>query len=56
MEYLIIGIVYIFVIYMLYNIKKIKNNGKNESNYNKMYFSITMIFVCFVMWGIIRII
>lgn len=56
MEYLIIGIAYIFVIYMFYNIKKIKKNGKNKSDYNKIYFSIIMTFICFAIWGIIRII
>lgn len=56
MEYLIIGIAYIFVIYMFYNIKKIKKNGKNKSNYNKIYFSIIMTFICFAIWGVIRMI
>lgn len=56
MEYLIIGIAYIFVIYMFYNIKKIKKNGKNKSHYNKIYFSIIMTFICFAFWGVIRLI
>lgn len=54
MEYLIIGIAYIFVIYMFYNINKIKKNGKNKSDYNKIYFSIIMTFICFAFWGVIR--
>lgn len=56
MEYLIIGIAYIFVIYMFYNIKKIKKNGKNKGDYNKIYFSIIMTFICFSIWGVIRMI
>lgn len=56
MGYLIIGIAYVFVIYMFYNVKKIKKDGKNKSHYNKIYFSIIMIFICFIIWAIIRII
>ena len=56
MEYIIIGITYIFVIYMFYNIKKIKNGKKEKSNYNKIYFSIVMIFICFAIWSVIRVI
>lgn len=56
MEYLVIAITYIFVTYMFYNIKKIKNGKKEKSHYNKIYFSIIMIFICFAIWGIIRII
>lgn len=56
MEYLIIAITYIFVIYMFYNIKKIKNGKNKKSHYNKIYFSIIMIFICFMIWAILRII
>ena len=56
MGYLIIGIAYVFVIYMFYNVNKIKKDGKNKSHYNKIYFSIIMIFICFIIWAIIRII
>ena len=56
MGYLIIGIAYVFVIDMFYNVKKIKKDGKNKSHYNKIYFSIIMIFICFIIWVIIRII
>ena len=56
MGYLIIGIAYVFVIDMFYNVKKIKKDGKNKSHYNKIYFSIIMIFICFIIWAIIRII
>lgn len=55
MGYLIIGIAYVFVIYMFYNVKKIKKDGKNKSHYNKIYFSIIMIFICFIIWSVIRI-
>ncbi len=52
MNFFIIAIAYIFVIYMFYNLYKIRKEGKN--NYNKVYFSIVMIFVCFAIWGILR--
>lgn len=55
MGYLIIGIAYVFVIYMFYNVNKIKKDGKNKSHYNKIYFSIIMIFICFIIWSVIRI-
>ena len=52
MNFFIIAIAYIFVIYMFYNLYKIRKQRKN--NYNKVYFSIVMIFVCFAIWGILR--
>ena len=61
MEYLIIGVAYIFVVYLFYNISKVKKDNnkkyeKNKKNYNKIYFSIIMIFICFAIWAVIRMI
>ena len=56
MEFLIIGIAYIFVVYLFYNIKKVKIDEKNKKHYNKIYFSIVMIFICFAIWAVIRMI
>ena len=56
MEFLIIGVAYFFVVYFFYNIIKVKKDEKNKKHYNKIYFSIILIFICFAIWAVIRMI
>lgn len=56
MKIVMIVMAYLFAIYMFCNIKKIKNGDKKEKNYNKVYVSIVGMVVCFMTWGIMRMI